>query len=230
MSDNSNPPPPAVNPMPPVVVALALAIFAVEVLLSAAERGIIGGPTALGWRIEAVQSYAFFAPLLEIIIQQGMWTTPELMRFVTYPFVHYGFTHVLFVLVFLLALGKLTGEALGGMAVFLTFFVSAIFGALIFAGLTGDARPLVGGYPAVYGLIGTYTFILWVGYGQTGQNQLQAFSLIGILLALQLFFGAFLGGTSEWIAEVAGFAIGFLLAPFVARGGFRRLLARMRRR
>ena len=230
MSDDLNPIQPVVNPLPPAVVALALAIFAVELLLNAGTRGIIGGDAGAGWRVEAIQSYGFFAPLLEFIFQQQMWTTPELIRFVTYPFIHLGFTHVLFVIVFLLALGKLVGEVLGGFAVIATFFISAIFGALVFAGVTGDPRPLVGGYPAVYGLIGTYTFILWVSYAQTGQNQYQAFTLIGLLLGIQLFFGVFFGSSSDWVAEVAGVVIGFLIAPFVARGGLRRLFARVRQR
>ena len=109
MSHDSQPSQPVVNPLPPVVVALALAIFAVEVLLSAGARGLIGGDAGAGWRVEAIQSYGFFAPLLEFIVQRQMWTTPELVRFVSYPFIHLGFTHVLFVIVFLLALGKLVG-------------------------------------------------------------------------------------------------------------------------
>ena len=230
MSDTPEPLQPVVNPLPPAVVALALAIFAVEVLLSAGARGLIGGDSAIGWRTEAIQSYAFFAPLLEFIVEQRLWTTPELVRFVSYPFVHLGFTHVIFVIVFLLALGKMVGEVMGGIAVVMTFFVSAIFGALVFAGLTGDPRPLVGGYPAVYGLIGSYTFILWVNYGTTGQNQYQAFTLIGFLLGIQLFFGLFFGSSYEWVAEVSGFIVGFLIAPFVARGGLRRLFARLRQR
>ena len=230
MSHEPQTPQPVVNPLPPVVVALALAIFAVELLLSAGARGVVGGPSAVGWRTEAIQSYGFFAPLLEYIVQQKLWTTPELIRFVSYPFIHLGFSHVLFVIIFLLTLGKLVAEALGGLAVVVTFFVSAAFGALVFAGLTGDPSPLVGGYPAVYGLIGTYTFILWISYGHTGQNQYQAFTLIGFLLGIQLFFGVFFGSSNDWVAEVAGFIVGFLIAPFVARGGLRRLFAKMRQR
>ena len=49
------------------------------------------------------------------------------------------------------------------------FFGSAIVGALVFALLTNVRTPLVGGYPAVYGLIGAFTFILWVRLGQRGR-------------------------------------------------------------
>ena len=48
---------PLFNALPPVVVALALAVFAVEVLISAGARGYIGGAEAVGWRLEAIREY-----------------------------------------------------------------------------------------------------------------------------------------------------------------------------
>ena len=64
MSDHP-PMQPVVNPLPPLVVALALAIFAVELLMSAGARGYIGGPEAAGWRLETIRSFAFFSEVLE---------------------------------------------------------------------------------------------------------------------------------------------------------------------
>ena len=221
---------PLLNPLPSAVAALALAIFAVEVILSAGARGYIGGAGAVGWRLEAMREFAFFAPVLEAMIDTGQWPPEHLARFVTYPFVHLGFVHALMVIVFLLALGKLVGEVFGNLAVLILFFACGIFGALVFAGLTGDPRPLVGGYPSVYGLIGAYTFLLWTSYGVAGENQYRAFTLIGLLLGIQLLFGALFGGSLDWVAEIAGFAMGFALTPVLARGGFRRLLARLRQR
>ena len=221
---------PVVNPLPPVVMALALAIFGVEVLLSAGARGIFGGPEAIGWRSEAVQSFAFSADILAWIVERQAWLSPELTRFVTYPFVHFSFTHAVFVIVFVLALGKLVGEVLGSFAVLAVFFLSAIFGALVFAGLSPSQHALVGGYSSVYGLIGAYTFLLWTSYGISGDNQWRAFTLIGFLLGIQLVFGVLFGSRSDWIAEVAGFVFGFFVAPFVARGAFGRLLEKMRQR
>ena len=143
---------------------------------------------------------------------------------------HLGFTHAAFVIVFLLALGKLVGEVFGNIAVIVLFFACGIFGAVIYAGLVGDDRPLVGGFPSVYGLIGAYTFILWVRLKATGENEFQAFSLIGFLLALQLFFGIFFNVGMDWVAEVAGFIFGFVLTPALVPGAFGRLLDRLRQR
>ncbi len=229
MSDNDHMQP-LVNPLPPVVAALALALFAVEVLLAAGARGYIGGAEAIGWRIEAVRDFAFFGQVWDFVVERSAWTSPELMRFVSYPFVHLGFTHVLFVIVFLLALGKLVGEIFGGMAVLLTFFLSAIFGALVYALALDDPRPLAGGFPAVYGLIGAYTFILWTSLGHRGDNQWRAFTLIGFLLGIQLVFGVLFGSTNDWVAEVSGFLFGFAISPVLAPGGFQRLRDKLRQR
>ncbi len=218
------------NALPPVVVALALPILAVELTLGAGARGLIGGPAAVGWRLDALRDYAFFGPLFEAMVETGRWPLADAARIVTYPFVHLGFMHMLMVLVFLLALGKMVGEVFSGAAVLLVFFGSAVAGALAFTILTNDAAPLAGGYPAVYGLIGAFTFILWVRLGQQGAPQLRAFTLIGLLLAVQLVFGLLFGGGLHWVAEVAGFCTGFALSVVVSPGGWARAVARMRAR
>ncbi len=221
---------PTFNALPPAVAALAVVIFVVEAILAFGARGYVGGPAGIGWRTEAIQDFAFYGPLLAWIIETGNWTPEHLRRFVTYPFVHQGFAHAIFVIVFLLAMGKLVGEVLGNLAVLVLFFCCGAFGALIFSGLTSDEFPLIGGFPSVYGLIGAYTFLLWIGYGATGQNQYRAFTLIGFLLGIQLVFAIIFGGSNDWVADAAGFALGFVLAPALARGAFRGFLDRMRRR
>ncbi len=221
---------PIFNGLPPAVAALALAIFAVELLLTLGTRGYVGGQGAIGWRLQAIQDFSFYGPLLAWLFETGNWSLEHLKRFVTYPFVHLGFTHAAFVIVFLLALGKLVGEVFGNLAVIVIFFGCGIFGALIYAGLVTDDRPLVGGFPSVYGLIGAYTFVLWVRLKSTGENEWQAFSLIGLLMFIQLFFGIFFDVGWDWVAEIAGFVFGFVLTPALVPGAFRRFLDRIRQR
>lgn len=221
---------PVFNALPPAVVALALAVFGVEVLLTMGARGYIGGGAGAGWRVQAIQDFSFSSPLLAWMFETGNWSIEHLKRFVTYPFIHLGFTHAAFVIVFLLALGKMVGEVFGNLAVLILFFGCGIFGALIYAGLVGDERFLTGGFPSVYGLIGAYTFLLWVRYNAMGENQYQAFYLIGMLMGLQLFFGIFFEVGYDWVAEIAGFVFGFVLTPALVPGAFRRFLDRIRQR
>lgn len=219
-----------VNALPPVVVALALALFAGEVVLWLAARGLFGGAGGIGWRIEAVRAVAFFPDVLDYMMTTGDWTVRDAARFVTYPFVHASFMSMLFAAAFLLALGKMVGEAAGGGAVLAVFFGAAAVGALAYAAVLNDPAPLIGAFPAVYGLIGAFTFVLWVQLGATGAPQVQAFSLIGTLLAIQLLFALLFGAGNDWVADLAGGATGFALMPLVARGGFASMVARLRQR
>jgi membrane associated rhomboid family serine protease len=59
---------------------------------------------------------------------------------------------------------------------------------------------------------------------------MRAFSLIGLLLAVQLIFGLLFGAGQQWVAEVAGFCTGFALSFVVSPGGWQRARARMRAR
>ena len=61
-----------VNPLPPAVTLLFLAIVAVEAAFSLGEMGVVGGPDAIGWRIEAVQAYAFFDQIFDQMRALGL--------------------------------------------------------------------------------------------------------------------------------------------------------------
>ncbi|MEO0991119.1 MAG: rhomboid family intramembrane serine protease [Pseudomonadota bacterium] len=227
------PAPSPINPLPPVVAALALVLFGVECLFLLAEEGIIGGQRAVGWRQAALEDYAFFGELLRIQLSGAEVPTRIWLRLLSYPFVHLGFTHMLFAVVFLLALGNMVGRVFRAWAIALIFFASAAGGALLygFYGITfGESVLLAGAFPAVYGLIGAYTFILWVSLAAIGGQQARAFTLIAMLMGIQLLFGLLFGTTNDWIADIGGFACGFALSFIVSPGGWARVLARLRQR
>ena len=226
MDDDLNP----VNPLPPVVVVLTLAIFGIEAVLSLAANGILGGQFGIGWRQTAVTDYGFSPRVWEYVVERKV-TDPDLVRrFVTYAFIHISFTHALFAGALTLALGKFVGEAVHWVGLLAIFFGAVVIGAFVYGWALEGAMPLVGAFPGVYGLIGGFTYILWMQMGQKGQNQWMAFRLIGFLLVLQLAFGLLFGGSPSWIADLTGFATGFLLCIVIAPGGWRALLDRLRDR
>ena len=219
-----------VNPLPPVVIALAVILVGVELVFVAANAGIVGGAQGTGWRITMIEEWGFRAPLFSWMVENGRYPLPDLARFVTYPFLHLSFTHLLFVLVFLLALGKMVGEVFSTTAFLIVFFGASVAGALAYWIVWDTQVVLFGGFPAVYGLIGAYTFILWAKLAATGGNQLSAFRIIAFLMALQLLFGLLFGGGRMWVPELAGFAAGFGLSFLVSPGGWSNILARLRKR
>lgn len=220
---------PPVNPLPPVVIALFVAIAGLEALFALASASIIGGPEAIGWRSMAARQYGFHGPTFDWMMAQGGFLNEQALRMVTYPFIHESFTHSLFAMVLLLALGKLVAEVMGQFAVFVIFFGAAVFGAIGYGLLIDTPFLMVGAYPAVYGLIGGYSFILWRKLAGTGSQQYRAFSLIAMLMGLQLVWGMLFDTGTIWIAELLGFFAGFGLSFMVAPGEWERLKARMRR-
>ena len=161
---------PAVNPIPPVVIVLCLIVVLVELVLSAAAAGMIGGLQGLGWRINAMQDYAFFPAVLDRVISVGDYSMNVMKRFVTYGFVHASFTQALFAAALLLALGKFVGDVFSAGAVLLVVFGSMIFGAVVFGLIAEGNTPLLGIYPAVYGLIGAYTYLIWGVWSEPTQG------------------------------------------------------------
>jgi len=226
MDDDISP----VNPLPPVVVLLALAIFGIELVMTLADQGILGGERGIGWRIGAISDYGFSPRVWEYTVERGARDPDLWRRFVTYAFVHASFTHALFASALLLALGKFVGETVHYAAVLALFVASTVAGAFVFGWVVTPNLTLVGAYPAIYGLIGAFTYLLWMRLGEAGKNQWMAFRLIGFLLALQLVFGLLFGGSPTWIADVTGFFTGLALCPLVAPGGWPALLARLRQR
>ena len=98
----------------------------------------------------------------------------------------------------------MVGEIFSSWAVLVVFFGAALAGALAYTALPMIHAPLIGGYPPVYGLIGAFTFLLWTNLAGSGASQYRAFSLIGMLMGIQLLFGVLFGGGWDWVAELAG--------------------------
>lgn len=228
------------NPLPPVVWALALPMIVLECILQLADAGFIGGAQGIGWRHMAWNRMALVPEILA-----DMWTRrhaqpADLARLLAYAFIHVSFTQAAFVVVFVLALGKFVGEVFRPLALALLFIGSVVGAALIYALVVlnvpalqtpyGQTIPLVGGYPGAFGLIGAFTFIIWLRLGASGGSGWRAFSLIGMLMLVRLLFGLLFGGGPDWVADLAGFAVGFGLSFLLIPGGPARLLAHLRER
>ncbi len=225
-----------INALPPVVIALTLLIVGIEAVFQLAEAGLVGGPRGVGWRLAAIEDYGFSSAVLDRVIVNGDYSFDMLKRFVTYAFINVQLIQVAFCGALTLALGKFTAEFYGGTKVLGLYLATSVVGAIVY-GLVVDGRyPLLGGFTPVYGLIGAYTYALWLQLGTAGENQIMAFRLIGFLLLIQLIFGILASVIyaspvpSTWIAELTGFVAGFTLSVLLAPGGWAALLDRMRQR
>jgi len=127
-------------------------------------------------------------------------------------FIHQSMTHAVFALVFVLALGKFVAEVLPGFLVLVIFFASGAVGAAVYSIVLDEQFALIGAYPAIYGLIGAFTWLRFTNLQDEGKSGLQAFNLIIFFMAIALIFKFLVGGTNDWLAELVGFCVGFALA------------------
>ncbi len=216
------------NPIPWIIWALALPMLGLEVYLSATEALGIAGTEGL--RQALWLKMAFFPDALREAWATGYLPPRDALRLVSYPFIHGSLTHVVFVVVILLALGKFVGEVFRWGAVLAVFLTASVAGAVVSALVPFVKLAVFGGYAPVYGLIGAFTFVLWVGAKVTGANPARAFTMIGFLLGGQLVFGLAFGGGTEWVGDLAGFAAGFLVSFAVNPAGWQKVVGWLRGR
>ena len=219
-----------INTIPPIIIVLALAIVGIEGVFLLAQVGLIGGPEGADWRRMAATEYGFYPLHLDRIMTLHDYSIGIVKRFVTYPFVNASLTQTAFCAALTLALGKFPAEFYGGAQIFVLYIITAIVGAIAFGVVAPNNYPLIGGFPPVYGLIGAYTYALWLNLRAMGENQLKAFRLIAVLLGLQLIFGLIFNTGYGWVAELSAFVVGFGLSLLLAPGGWTAFLRRMRTR
>lgn len=219
-----------VNPLPPVVWFIAALLALPEIIMFFSSAGFGGNPQPGVMRINLIQRGAW-APDFILAGWPGAVAFDQLYRLVTYSFISTSPFTTVFVLVFTLALGKAISEVFRPWAFIAVFLGAAVGGALIytaFAALPGPSRPpLIGGFPAAYGLIGAFTWLLWMRLKASGDNPARAFALIAFLVSIQLTFALLLRQPPyELIAEFGGFACGFFLCFLVSPGALQRLRRR----
>jgi rhomboid protease GluP len=215
------------NALPPVVWLLAVALVAIEAAFQLGAAGVAGGAQGVGWRIDAVGALGLPAVIPNWMIANGYFPLQHLARFLTFPLVHTGALHVVFVVLFVLTLGKALVPRLGQAGFLALFLISGAVGGLVWALVYPAGGWMVGGYAGSFGLVGAFTLAMWQDAAGNRQAQLRAFGLIGVLLLARAAFGVLGGFGTDWVADVVGFFVGAGLAPLLA-GGWRRLFAGLR--
>ena len=212
--------PKAFNPVSKIVLALVLGMLVVELTLQAGERGLIGGPAAMGWRLELVRNFGFHKAVFDHILQGGQIEPKVVWPFLSYFFVPRSFVNVLIPAALILGMGKMISDRFSGLAVAILALASTLAGALAFGLLSADGGfPLTGAYPVFYGFIGTFTWIRVYDLRQEEKNILPAFAAIGMFVVFRTVFTLLYGLDNGWSADLAGVIIGFLLAYILAPDG-----------
>jgi rhomboid protease GluP len=218
------------NPLPNGVWLLLLAIALPEAIILAGTHGFIGGPSAIGWRLNAVERLGFAAPIQHWMIETHRAPPGHLWRYLTYSFIHISPLHAGFVMIFVAALGKYVGEQFRTWALLVVALTAAICGAVVFGLVAGDEGWLLGGYPIVFGLVGAFTWLRWRAAAGEVSARWRSLMLIGTLMLARVAFGLLSDTGLNWTADLAAFGTGVFMSILVGPGGWHQLLQRIRAR
>lgn len=212
---------PIFNAVPPVVVATAVLIAAIEASLQLGEAGLVGGPAAVGWRLDMIERFGMYASAFQWMWENGTWPLEQVVRLVAYPFFHQGLADALLSAVFVLAIGKGLVERTRTSTFVAVFFGAAIVTGVVISVLMDQRTVIYGAWAPISGLIGALSWVLLLIARATGRPTQQAFGLLAVLGIIQVVFWAMFGGTGllEFVVGgAAGFGIAVLLHPAIGEG------------
>ena len=178
---------------------------------------------------ESVMGYALVPGRLlgDAVLPAEFPGVPAMFTLITYQFLHGGWEHIVFNMLFLWVFGDNIEDALGH-AKFIGFFlVCGVIGGLVHAAVdTQSLTPTVGASGAISGVLGAYLVlyprarltVLAFGFIPL---RLPALLVIGTFFMQDLLRGLFgeaaLGGVAVW-AHIGGFIAGAALVVALRRG------------
>ena len=199
------------RPRQSVLIALILACVLPEIILLAADFGLIGSPR---WRPLAYQYGAFWAGLLHG--WQPNFTAQPVTMFLTHAFLHTGPVHLIGNMLALGILGQMILERHNSGQFILVYITAALGGGTAYALLSHSAVPMVGASGAIFGLAGAQLIWRWQNQRRAGLRHLRRLAelcggMLG-LVAINLLMWWTQGGQLAWQTHLGGTLVGGVMA------------------
>jgi len=178
----------------PKVMLVSLILMALNVLIYGLTAVASGGLD-----IHVLVLIDFGAKVNELIV------AGEYYRLLTSAFLHGDFTHILFNMYALFALGRIAEEALGHKKFLLVYMVSALGGGIMSFFFTPQVS--VGASGAVFGLLGAVLIMAFFGHAKVDKRM---FPRISLVLFLNLFSG-FSSSSIDNFGHIGGLLAGLFI-------------------
>lgn len=200
--------PPSINRAP--LVAIILACCLIEAVLQLADFGLIE-PIRL--RALTYEYGGFWPGLVRDWIPN--YPLQPFSMFLTYGFLHSGFLHLLVNMLTLWSLGQAVLYRVGTVGFGLVYLAAMLGGALGFAMLAPELRPMVGASGALFGLAGALLAWMYVDRYTYNQGLLPVAQTVLLLILLNLVLWWTMRGQLAWETHLGGFITGWLAATLV---------------
>lgn len=181
----------------------------IELTLIASDLGLL--PPNLRAR---AYEYGGFWPGLLRNWQPNYAAQPAAM-FLSYCFLHSGPVHFLVNMLTLWSLGLAVLERVGARGFWLLYAVTALGGALAFAGLADTLQPMVGASGALFGFAGGVLAWNYVDRFTAQAGLWPVTRAVLLLIGLNLVMWWAMDGLLAWQTHLGGFAAGWVMALLI---------------
>ena len=183
---------------------------AVELTLIAADQGVIE-PARL--RRLAYDNGGFWPGLLTD--WKPNYPAQPWAMFMTYGFLHTGFTHLLVNMIALWSLARAVLERVGSWGFTALYLATLLGGAAGFALLAPSLRPMVGASGALFGLIGGLLAWAYVDRYSYNEGLWPIARTVLLLIVLNLMLWWVMAGQLAWETHLGGFITGWIAALLI---------------
>lgn len=195
---------------PAILLVLIALCTSLELVLMLADWGILGSK-----RLRALAyDYGGFWPGLLDNWRPNFTAQPYTM-FATYAFLHGGVAHLVVNMITLWSLGNVVIARVGTKGFALLYLSALIGGAVGYALLASDVRPMVGASGALFGLIGGALAWLYVDRYTYNEGLLAVFQAVVMLVLLNLILWWAMNGQLAWQTHLGGFISGWVAAMLI---------------
>ncbi len=201
----------------PAILTIIAICTGIEVLLIAADHGLIGSPL---WRSLADQNGAFWPGLLHN--WRPNYAAQPWLMFITYAFLHAGFSHLAGNMLTLVFLGEIVERRAGPGGFVMLYALSAIGGAAVFGLMTSSPQPMVGASGALFGLAGAWQYWEWSDRRRRGSSRWPVWRMVFVFALLNALLWVMMDGQLAWQTHLGGFVTGWTGAAALNAWGRRK--------
>lgn len=196
--------------LPPVLLMLIVLCTGVELVLVLSDLNVL-----VPARLRALAyDYGGFWPGLLDNWRPNFASQPYVM-FISYGFLHGGLAHLILNMVALWWLGNIVIGRVGVTGFVLLYLGALMGGAVGYALLGPDLRPMVGASGAVFGLIGGALAWLYVDRYTYNEGLLPVAQAVVMLIVLNVVQWWAMNGQLAWQTHLGGFVAGWVAAMLI---------------
>jgi membrane associated rhomboid family serine protease len=196
--------------MPRTLLWLTGGIALIEIMLSLADRGILGDPTL---RLRVFEAGAFWPQLLHGA--QPIFSAQPVTMFFSHALLHGGLLHMAMNMTILLAIGRFVSDRYGEGPILPLFAAGAIAGGAVFGLFSREAIPMVGASGAVFAFLGLWIAWDWRRHRANRVPVRPVATRVAVLAGLNVVFYFALGGLLAWQAHLGGFLAGLIAGKYL---------------